>query len=890
MEIDIGNNGSEIDDADDDDQMQIEKEEHEIESLNRDIVRNVLLKSRQYRAMQTEGHHQLLMSTQKMNMAQKALYFNHLQSQLFNQGNLLQFATDDDNSDIHSYYSNSSSNSNSNRLSSIFIYNENIHNSNSSNNSSGSNGDDYIDDVDDDVHNDTTVLLTDSHDYENFDDGMVEENMFNGNTNGNGNGNGNVNGSFHINKSIAMSMKDFEEDTEPMDLGGGDSHREEEEEVNNINLVNQLNKVTNEALQDKITLNETSVENDEPISISNPTPISISNPINLKLENNNSSNDDQHINKESEDLLHHQDNNNNLDSSGSINKPVEEVEPKKEETKRQPLSITQSKPRRTGKKQCDYCGDTNPLYWRNGPNGLKTLCGDCAPKWADGKIHVPLRSANDDAVVSPSEEPVDEVPPPSEKPARPTRKTNKPPAPAEKPSKASAKAVAKSAAARASKPPAPAKAPAKTRATRKQTAAAASNEIPSQNETGLPVEPTRKRPGRKKKMPVEEIVVAVEPIVEPEEEDEEKEEDEIEQQINIVKTRARNYIEKKEKKVKEKKEKEKEKKDKEKEKVEEKEKDKLIVNNNIKAKVNNNSNSGIKVNNNNNSESKVDPLSKFKSVLNQVASSLRANKEKQQQQQKEKERELEYEQAQASKEINSDHWTEEEINNFNSALKSSRPTDVNYWQKVSNAVGTKSAEQCQLYQSNKFSTPNKKRKKEAEKEKDPSPFKLNPKSLNTLKTKKKLREFIEEQTRSKKQNLIDTTPFKKMNKQFITDDNDSSMEDLFDLNSNGDNNQEVDINSNKSNNNNNNNLVNKEVVDNDSVTPLKLNKDYWGSYIHRFTNQVTKEKKHQLKHQASTTSTTTTTSTTSTTPKSVNSKHHSKPTREEQIQSLMRIA
>ncbi|GAM26044.1 hypothetical protein SAMD00019534_092190 [Acytostelium subglobosum LB1] len=207
-------------------------------------------------------------------------------------------------------------------------------------------------------------------------------------------------------------------------------------------------------------------------------------------------------------------------------------------------------------------------------------------------------------------------------------------------------------------------------------------------------------------------------------------------------------------------------------------------------------------------------------------------------------------------------WTSDEIDKLNAAKKKVKPTDYHhYWDKIAQMVGTKTAEQCQQQSNSIFLTPNKnkKRKKDDEEEEEEdngkteiSPIKLDSRSLNTLKTKRKIREFILEQTKSKKTNdIVNTTPFKRTYKQFVPSTylNDSLEEDdLFNPQASSSKTSKASKKATSTTSTSSTTSSSSSSTStNPPITPIKINQGKWDSYIQSLSTQINKEKNLKVK-------------------------------------------
>ncbi|EGG15285.1 hypothetical protein DFA_10119 [Cavenderia fasciculata] len=139
---------------------------------------------------------------------------------------------------------------------------------------------------------------------------------------------------------------------------------------------------------------------------------------------------------------------------------------------------------------------------------------------------------------------------------------------------------------------------------------------------------------------------------------------------------------------------------------------------------------------------------------------------------------------------NNDEWTNEEMKKLNVGCLVTNSMDIHYWERVSKIVGTKNASQCQIKWTSKFQTPSKEKKKKFDKQQDKeiSPLNIEKKiNINTIKIKRKARDYLEKNTKTKKtKDIFDTTPFKKQHETIkikskinMDDDDDDDIDGLF---------------------------------------------------------------------------------------------------------------
>ncbi|KAM9961212.1 hypothetical protein ACTFIR_004049 [Dictyostelium discoideum] len=108
--------------------------------------------------------------------------------------------------------------------------------------------------------------------------------------------------------------------------------------------------------------------------------------------------------------------------------------------------------------------------------------------------------------------------------------------------------------------------------------------------------------------------------------------------------------------------------------------------------------------------------------------------------------------------VNSEEWTEEEVNKMNEIRGKLSTADYNYWDKVSAHVKSKTAEQCQRKYNSRFLTPLKPKSKLKSSSKSTIPtspitMKTNP---HTDKGKRKIRQITDESIMKQKLDLFDS--------------------------------------------------------------------------------------------------------------------------------------
>ncbi|KAF2072593.1 hypothetical protein CYY_006090 [Polysphondylium violaceum] len=219
-----------------------------------------------------------------------------------------------------------------------------------------------------------------------------------------------------------------------------------------------------------------------------------------------------------------------------------------------------------------------------------------------------------------------------------------------------------------------------------------------------------------------------------------------------------------------------------------------------------------------------------------------------------------------------DNWTTDEKIKLQQIYQKTSPHLLNFWNIVSDHVVTKTAQQCQKQYDSRFKTPvQKKTRVLSKKDSIPfSPIQFDKQKLKTLKSRKKIRNVLNQAIHTKSdKDIYETSPFKNQKNDiasnYINDNDDDDLDNDFDS-SNSDSDSEIKNKKNNSrtknisnnslakkkcddhsNNNNHNKSMDQDNGDSDeSFERFKpIDKNHWDGYLNKLSVQT----KQRLKEQ-----------------------------------------